>query len=133
MRQIEWLPISLRQRASKAVASRAPRSGNSTIGRESARANGAGKSNFVELILAPLRPGVTFVNADVIAAQWPVDPVGHAYEAARVAADRLCRRPRSEIGTTESGHSPCWPSTGATVDPLDAASTVPDQPVGSAG
>lgn len=49
--------------------------------------NGAGKSTFVELILAPLRPGVAFVNADVIAAaQWPADPVGHAYEAARVAA-----------------------------------------------
>jgi predicted ABC-type ATPase len=50
--------------------------------------NGAGKSTFVELVLAPLRPGVTFVNADVIAAaRWPDDPSGHAYDAARVAAD----------------------------------------------
>jgi predicted ABC-type ATPase len=50
--------------------------------------NGAGKSTFVELVLAPLRPGVTFVNADVIAAvRWPDDPTGHAYDAARVAAD----------------------------------------------
>lgn len=50
--------------------------------------NGAGKSTFVELLLAPLRPGVTFVNADVIAAaRWPDDPAGHAYDAARVAAD----------------------------------------------
>jgi predicted ABC-type ATPase len=49
--------------------------------------NGAGKSTFVELVLAPLRPAVPFVNADVIAAaRWPEDPVGHAYDAARVAA-----------------------------------------------
>ena len=49
--------------------------------------NGAGKSTFVELVLAPLRPAVPFVNADVIAAaRWPEDPMGHAYEAARVAA-----------------------------------------------
>lgn len=50
--------------------------------------NGSGKTTFVELVLAPLRPGVTFVNADVIAAaRWPHDPSGHAYDAARVAAD----------------------------------------------
>ncbi len=49
--------------------------------------NGAGKSTFVELVLAPHRPGVTFVNADVIAAQrWPQDPQGHAYDAAEIAA-----------------------------------------------
>jgi predicted ABC-type ATPase len=49
--------------------------------------NGAGKSTFVELVLAPHRPGVTFVNADVIAAQrWPQDPEAHGYDAARVAA-----------------------------------------------
>ena len=48
--------------------------------------NGAGKSTFVRLTLAPTRPGVGFVNADVIAAQrWPGDPEGHSYEAARVA------------------------------------------------
>ncbi len=48
--------------------------------------NGAGKSTFVELVLARVRPGVAFVNADVIAAQrWPQDQQSHAYEAARVA------------------------------------------------
>jgi predicted ABC-type ATPase len=50
--------------------------------------NGAGKSTFVELVLAPRRTQVTVVNADVIAAaRWPDDPAGHAYDAARVAAD----------------------------------------------
>ena len=54
--------------------------------------NGAGKSTFVELILAPNRPGVTFVNADIIAAQrWPQDPASHAYEAAEVAARTRAR------------------------------------------
>lgn len=49
--------------------------------------NGSGKSTFVELVVAPCRPGVTLVNADVIAAaRWPDDPTGHAYDAARVAA-----------------------------------------------
>ncbi|MHB8341008.1 MAG: AAA family ATPase, partial [Mycobacteriales bacterium] len=49
--------------------------------------NGAGKSTFVELILVPHLPGVSFVNADAIAAQrWPQDQQGHSYEAARVAA-----------------------------------------------
>jgi len=49
--------------------------------------NGAGKSTFVELLLQPLRHGVPFVNADVIAARrWPDDPESHSYEAARVAA-----------------------------------------------
>ncbi|HEX4019310.1 MAG TPA: AAA family ATPase [Frankiaceae bacterium] len=54
--------------------------------------NGAGKSTFVELILAPNRKGVTFVNADVIAAQrWPEDPAGRAYEAAEIAAQTRAR------------------------------------------
>jgi predicted ABC-type ATPase len=54
--------------------------------------NGAGKSTFVELVLVPNRPGVTFVNADIIAAQrWPDDPAGHAYEAAEVAAQTRAR------------------------------------------
>ena len=49
--------------------------------------NGAGKSTFVRLTLAAVRPGVAFVNADVIAAQrWPDNPQAHAYEAARIAA-----------------------------------------------
>lgn len=33
--------------------------------------NGSGKSTFVELVIAPRRPGVPFVNADVIAAREP--------------------------------------------------------------
>ena len=54
--------------------------------------NGAGKSTFVELVLTPLRPGVPFVNADVIAAQrWPQDPQGHSYDAARVAEQTRAR------------------------------------------
>jgi predicted ABC-type ATPase len=55
--------------------------------------NGAGKSTFVELVLSPRRPGVPFVNADVIAAQrWPEDQQAHAYDAAQVAA-----RTRAEL------------------------------------
>jgi predicted ABC-type ATPase len=50
--------------------------------------NGAGKSTFVELTLAPLLPGSVFVNADEIAKQrWPEDPATHAYEAALIAAE----------------------------------------------
>jgi predicted ABC-type ATPase len=49
--------------------------------------NGAGKSTFVELTLAPLLPGSAFVNADEIARQrWPDNPLDHAYDAARIAA-----------------------------------------------
>lgn len=54
--------------------------------------NGAGKSTYVELLLAPRRPGVTFLNADVIAAQrWPEDPLGHSYDAAQVAEQTRSR------------------------------------------
>lgn len=54
--------------------------------------NGSGKSTFVELLLAPHRPGVTFVNADIIAAQrWPEDPQGYSYDAARIAAQTRLR------------------------------------------
>lgn len=50
--------------------------------------NGAGKSTFVELTLAPLLPGSAFVNADEIAKRrWPHDPGPHSYEAALVAAE----------------------------------------------
>ena len=49
--------------------------------------NGAGKSTFVRLTLAPVLPGVSFVNADAIAEQrWPDDAAAHSYEAARIAA-----------------------------------------------
>jgi len=49
--------------------------------------NGAGKSTIVDLVLGRRIPGSVFVNADLIAAKrWPQDPVGHAYEAAEIAA-----------------------------------------------
>ena len=49
--------------------------------------NGAGKSTFVRFVLAPNRPGVPFVNADVIARErWPGAPEVHSYEAAQIAA-----------------------------------------------
>ena len=49
--------------------------------------NGAGKSTFVRFVLAPNRPGVPFVNADLIARErWPDDPEGRSYEAAEAAA-----------------------------------------------
>ncbi len=70
--------------------------------------NGAGKSTFVELTLAPLLPRSVFVNADEIARQrWPADPLGHAYEAARVAAatrDALIDQGRSFIAETVFSH-----------------------------
>jgi predicted ABC-type ATPase len=54
--------------------------------------NGAGKSTFVALTLARLLPRSVFVNADEIAKQrWPGDPMGHAYDAARVAAETRAR------------------------------------------
>ncbi|MCW2556407.1 MAG: Zeta toxin [Mycobacterium sp.] len=55
-------------------------------------ANGAGKSTFVALTLAPLLPRSVFVNADEIAKQrWPDDPLTQAYDAARVASETRCR------------------------------------------
>jgi len=61
--------------------------------------NGAGKSTFVELTLTPLLPGSDFVNADEIDRQrWPDDPVSHAYQAARVAAET--RAQLIELGTS---------------------------------
>jgi predicted ABC-type ATPase len=54
--------------------------------------NGAGKSTFVALTLARLLPRSVFVNADEIAKQrWPDDPMAHAYDAARVAAETRAR------------------------------------------
>ncbi|MGI8683569.1 MAG: AAA family ATPase [Acidimicrobiales bacterium] len=70
--------------------------------------NGAGKSTFVELVLAEQRPGVTFVNADVIAAErWPDDPMGHGHEAAAAAAkirDKLVARGEPFIAETVASH-----------------------------
>ncbi|MBS1847382.1 MAG: AAA family ATPase [Actinobacteria bacterium] len=49
--------------------------------------NGAGKSTFFARIIAPERPGLPFVNADVIAAErFGGDASSHAYEAGRIAA-----------------------------------------------
>jgi predicted ABC-type ATPase len=73
-----------------------------------AGSNGAGKSTFVELTLAPLLPGSVFVNADEIAKQRrPSDPASHAYEAARIAAEtrsRLIQLGRPFIGETVFSH-----------------------------
>jgi predicted ABC-type ATPase len=70
--------------------------------------NGAGKSTFVALTLAPLLPRSVFVNADEIAKQrWPDDPLSHAYDAARVAAEtrsRLIELGRSFIAETVFSH-----------------------------
>lgn len=72
--------------------------------------NGAGKSTYVRYVLAPLRPGVPFVNADVLAAErWP-DPheaMQHAAEASQLAAqarDRLLERGRPFIAETVASH-----------------------------
>ena len=71
--------------------------------------NGAGKSTFVALTLAPLLPRSVFVNADEIAKQrWPDDPLSHAYDAARVAAEtqsRLIELGRSFIAETVFSYS----------------------------
>lgn len=71
-------------------------------------ANGAGKSTFVALTLAPLLPGSVFVNADEIAKQrWPEDSASRSYEAARIAADtraRLIELGRSFIAETVFSH-----------------------------
>jgi len=70
--------------------------------------NGAGKSTFVALTLARLLPRSVFVNADEIAKQrWPDDPVSHAYDAARAAAEtraRLIELGRSFIAETVFSH-----------------------------
>ena len=70
--------------------------------------NGAGKSTFVELTLAPLLPGSAFVNADEIARRrWPDEPAEHGYEAARIAAAtraELIERRDSFIAETVFSH-----------------------------
>jgi predicted ABC-type ATPase len=48
--------------------------------------NGAGKTTFFERLLSPITH-LPFINADIIARHhWPNDTEGHAYEAARLAA-----------------------------------------------
>ncbi|OBC08928.1 ATPase [Mycobacterium sp. 852013-50091_SCH5140682] len=70
--------------------------------------NGAGKTTFIELTLAPLLPNSSFVNADEIAKRrWPDDPATHSYEAARIAAqtrDALIERGESFIAETVFSH-----------------------------
>ncbi len=83
--------------------------------------NGAGKSTFVELTLAPLLPGSAFVNADEIAKQrWPENPATHSYEAAKVAAQtraKLIELGASFIAETVFSH----PSKLELVDAAQAA------------
>ena len=83
--------------------------------------NGAGKSTFIELTLAPLLPASPFVNADEIAKRrWPDDPRTHAYEAARIAGEtraKLIERGESFIAETVFSH----PSKLALVDNAHAA------------
>ncbi|MHC9292945.1 zeta toxin family protein [Mycobacterium sp. LTG2003] len=70
--------------------------------------NGAGKSTFIELTLAPLLPGSPVVNADEIAKRrWPDSPAAHSYEAAAVAAEtrtKLIQRGDSFIAETVFSH-----------------------------
>jgi predicted ABC-type ATPase len=69
--------------------------------------NGAGKTTFYERVLGP-STYLEFVNADVIAAsRWPDDPMTHAYEAARLAAEeraRLLEARRSFVTETVFSH-----------------------------
>lgn len=70
--------------------------------------NGAGKSTFVELTLAPLLLASVFVNADVIARErWPADAERHSYDAAEIAAgtrSALIRARRPFIAETVFSH-----------------------------
>jgi predicted ABC-type ATPase len=72
--------------------------------------NGAGKSTYVRFVLAPLRPGTPFVNADLLAAQrWP-DPdaaMHHAVDAAKMAEqarELLLEQRREFIAETVASH-----------------------------
>lgn len=70
--------------------------------------NGAGKSTFIAFTLARLLPASLVVNADEIARQrWPEEPAGHAYDAARIAAEtraKLIDLGRSFIAETVFSH-----------------------------
>lgn len=72
--------------------------------------NGAGKSTFVRLTLAARRPGVPFVNADLLAAQrWP-DPAeamrraAEAAEMAHAVREQLLANRREFIAETVASH-----------------------------
>lgn len=50
--------------------------------------NGAGKTTIYERVIAPIRPGLPFVNADrIAAARFPGDEIAKSYEAAAIAAE----------------------------------------------
>lgn len=50
--------------------------------------NGAGKTTLFERVIAPVRPGLPFVNADRIASdRFPGQEVEQAYAAAKIAAN----------------------------------------------
>ncbi len=50
--------------------------------------NGAGKTTLYELVIAPARPGLPFVNADRIAAdRFPGQETESAYQAAQIAGE----------------------------------------------
>ena len=72
--------------------------------------NGAGKSTFVRLTLAAQRPGVPFVNADLLAAhRWP-DPAeamrraAEAAEMAQTVREQLLANRREFIAGTVASH-----------------------------
>lgn len=83
--------------------------------------NGAGKSTFIELTLAPLLSGSLVVNADDIAKhRWPEAPTEHSYEAARIAAQtraQLVELGESFIAETVFSH----PSKLELIDTAQAA------------
>ena len=59
--------------------------------------NGAGKSTFYRLYLAPL--GIPFVNADLLARDlWPEAPEAHSYDAALLAGEQRSRLLRARAG-----------------------------------
>jgi predicted ABC-type ATPase len=72
--------------------------------------NGSGKSTFVRLTLAAQRPGVPFVNADILASQrWP-DPAeamcraAEAAEMAHAVREQLIAERREFIAETVASH-----------------------------
>ncbi len=72
--------------------------------------NGSGKSTFVRLTLAANRPGVPFVNADMLAAQrWPdaaeaMRRASEAAELARTVREQLLADRREFIAETVASH-----------------------------
>jgi len=70
--------------------------------------DGAGKSSFIEHILAPTVPRSVLVNADEIATtRWPADPARHSYDASEIAAkthSALIAQSRALIAETVFSH-----------------------------